>query len=675
VTDPQLDPSISRYATVLDGIFRDVRNEHARRRGAIRSASTTPFATWAGSGGFIVDREPFSLDVWRYLRPIYEAIPAERTGFDVTIMKSAQGGASTLCLLMSIWLSLRGRIQTGYFLPTETMAALFSSTRFLPLVRANSEIHRTMSGSAHSTSRSAIDEGSAAMRRIGDSIIHFAYMSGVISTEALPLDALILDEVQEMLLADIQKVEERLSASDLRAILRVSTANFAGSDIHHFFQESDQREFHTACGCVDGLVLSDAWDPNEGPQCIDRGNGTSPGVPTTWFFVCPRCTRIIDDPQEGRFIPHNPSAETVGFHFSQLLSPRQTAAWIRAKWERRIDTKAFYNRVLGLPYTDPSSQPISLTHLQAAQRQHLRWGPLEDVDGSRVLMGIDHRGHENHVVVKADCHGQVRLLWLEVVQDEDPWRRCVHLMEEFSVDTCVVEANPNYNEAHRFARRFGDRVFVASYQELADELVAWKDRPGTPSSARRTTDDARSPHAVAIDQHRMMSWSLGRWKEGEIETPDARSRIQEIRTSHGRQSVSLCSDLFWKHMQSVLLVIEPLEGRADEHRHRRRVKKIAIDPHFAFANMLADVALIREDTTCHLISDESQTTSTGRRSADMAQIADAFPLVRGVVDPDLCCGTCVYRDPSTGKCRLRLFSVQPDLPMCDEYIPLLEDDV
>ena len=102
-------------------------------------------------------------------------------------MKSAQGGASTLALLWALWLMLRGRCQLAYFLPTAALALNFSRDRFIKLARENRQIHRLMGDSAPAVGGS-IDEGSAGVRRILQSIAHFTHIGGRVTTEALPLD-------------------------------------------------------------------------------------------------------------------------------------------------------------------------------------------------------------------------------------------------------------------------------------------------------------------------------------------------------------------------------------------------------------------------------------------------------------------------------------------------------
>jgi hypothetical protein len=71
-----------------------------------------------------------------------------------------------------------------------------------------------------------IDEGSRSVRVVGESVAYFTYMGGLVTTESLPLDALVFDEVQQMSLSEIETAEQRLAASELALTLRVSTANF-----------------------------------------------------------------------------------------------------------------------------------------------------------------------------------------------------------------------------------------------------------------------------------------------------------------------------------------------------------------------------------------------------------------------------------------------------------------
>jgi hypothetical protein len=659
---------------ILD-LTRREADASAQPSDARLAAQRLSFYDWVRAGHFFADREPVDFETWRYLRPIYGALSQDPTGADFVIMKSAQGGASILALLYVTWLALRGRVQIAYFVPTQELARTMSTTRFIRLVRENAAIHQLMGDIGSPRARRGPDEGSAAIRHLGPSIIYFTHTTGRVSTESMPLDALAFDEVQEMSLADMQKAAERVAASPLGTILRISTANFPGADIHFFYELSDQREFHTSCRCSGGIVLADAWTPS-GPTCIDRGSGATPGVPRTPFYVCPRCNEIITDPQDGLFVPHNEGADRIGFHFPQMLSPRVTPARILSKWDTRVSTQHFYNRVLGRPYVDPNSMPVTQAHLEAAQDHTLRWGPPDTRTTDGVFMGIDQMGGCNYVVIKARQRGRLVLVHLEVIEGNNPWKRCAELMHEYHVRTAAVENLPNFNEAHRFAQAFPGKVFIAHYQPLADDLVRWGDRMRDSVSDRRSQDEIRSEFTVAVDQYKMMSHSLAKWSNGEVKTPDARALSQWMRTPHGTLNVQICRDVFWVHLQKVALVTEPVEGREDERRYVSRVRKVGVDPHFAFANMLSDVALSRVVHTGFMLgAGPCESDDEPRKAVNpmMQQIHAAFPYMEDSPDPDFTCGTCTEYVPEEGRCGARLFRVKPEELACPFYVPELED--
>src|SRR5215471_440633 len=375
----------------------DAAAQNARDRlGAAARARSLPFTKWATTSHFVADREPVSLKVWPHLKPIYDAVPEDLTDLDICVMKAAQGGASIWAMLVMLYVALRERCQVGYFLPTRDHAMTFSNERFLRLCRDNEAIYAALGDIDHQTRASgvdgkvrpgAIDEGSKSIRRIGRSVVYFTYMGGVVTTESLPLDAIVFDEVQEMLLREVEKTEERLSASPLKLKVRVSTANFKGADIDYYFERSTQEVWTTDCRCKSGVVLADEWDPEHGPLCIKEHNLLT-------YWMCPHCRTQVD-PKRGRYVARNPDHPRRGFHFPQFVSPRQTAESILAKWRERIDTKNFYNRILGRPFTDPNTQPITEGHLAAAQDPSLAWGPLRDNDA-------DWRGESGSVVCGID---------------------------------------------------------------------------------------------------------------------------------------------------------------------------------------------------------------------------------------------------------------------------------
>jgi hypothetical protein len=299
-------------------------------------------------------------------------------------------------------------------------------------------------------------------------------------------------------------------------------------------------------------------------------------------------------------------------------------------------------------------------------------------------MGIDQMGQTHYVVIVGQVADRVRLLHLEVIQEADPWLRSGQLLKEYNVRVRALEQLLNFDNAHRFAKDHDGRVFLVHYADLADEMVLWGDRPRERMTVRRTEDEARTRWTATVDQYRMMSWALGKWANGEVETPDARTLPQYMRTDRGTKNVQVCQDVFWHHLQNVALVTEPLQGREEEHRFRRRVVKVGSDPHFAYAWMLCMVAWIRRfGTDQMLLTDDRFATDVPcnrpQPSPYLQQIMNAMPETfhGSILDPDaanLTCGDCQYFDPQGGLCRLRDFSVKAGDRSCEFFDAKLGDE-
>src|SRR5690606_13565656 len=132
-------------------------------------------------------------------------------------------------MLAAIYMALRfAPAKVGMFMPSQSLAAGKSSERFLPIARTVPPVHRLMTEKHASGGRGG--EGNVLIRNLGTSRFHFLWTSGKTATESFPMDVIYFDDVQEMLIADMEKVVERLSASKLKYTLMGSTANWPDSD-------------------------------------------------------------------------------------------------------------------------------------------------------------------------------------------------------------------------------------------------------------------------------------------------------------------------------------------------------------------------------------------------------------------------------------------------------------
>lgn len=626
--------------------------------------------------GMKVDNKPFSLDDRPAMAWIYDQVPStedEAYRLVLVLMKCAQVGFTVMEMLATIYLGLRfGPAIVGMFLPDMNLAGLKSTERFMPIVRSVPEVHALMKQDAADGSGRKAGEGNVNRRRIGDALFIFSWTSGRASTESVPMDVLSFDEVQEMTLEQMEKTQERLSASRYRFTLMGSTANWPDSDIHHWYKKGAQYRFHTECPVCNARKPLDDYFPN----CIRVDPGRR-----THAYVCEN-GHWIDDTQRGEWVAENPDADPPidysipkkdrplrirSIHFPQFLSPTIAAGEILDAYNSATDMKNFFNRKLGKPYLDPSQVPVTLEHLRQCETLGKAAGLAWKTRATGTYMGIDQMGNFNVVVIKERLpDGRQAYVHVEEIYSEDPFARCDELMQAYGVAACAIEINPNYNEAKRFANRHKGRVFIGnSFGSLQEDMIQWGDAGGLDASDRRTNTEERDRYTFRMDQYKCMQVSMARFVKGLCLFPDSQGLVQEVQDKGVRQTVPVLPRA-WHHFTKTALVAEKDE---ETNKYRRAVKKIGIDPHFSYANMLADVAWARAHGTGSFIlpsnpAAEGPATETAKRVAERMPglPASVMQMIDTTLPPGVC-GRCTGMD-AAGNCTERNFRVAKTDPAC-----------
>lgn len=637
------------------------------------------FRQWCeklGREGLKVDGKPFKLDDRPAMAWIYDQVPTnldEAYRYTLILMKCAQVGFTVMEMLATIYMGLKFQPCTvGMFLPDMNLAGLKSSERFMPIVRTVPEAHASMTMDAADGSGKKSGEGNVRARRLGQSLFVFSWTSGKATTESIPMDVLSFDEVQEMTLEQMEKTRERLSASRVRFSLMGSTANWPDQDIHHWFKLGTQYEFHTECPtCLKKKPLDHYF-----PNCIkwDREQEFH-------RYVC-EDGHWIDDPQQGEWIANNPEADRgveygvslkkrrqrlVSIHFPQFLSPDISPGEIIDAYRSATDLKNFYNRKLGKPFLDPSLVPVTMDHLAACEAAGIAAGVTWKTRGRGTFMGIDQMGNFNVVVIKERLpDGRQAVIHVEEIYDEDPFARCSELMTAFGVVVCVVEINPNYNDAKRFANRHRGKVFIcSSFGTIKDDMIQWGDAPKLDTSDRRTSEEERDRYTLRMDQYKCMQVSMARITSTQCLFPDRNGLIQEVLEKGQKQTVAVLPRAFF-HFTKTALVAE----KDDEtNEYKRSVKKVGIDPHFSYANMLCDVAWARAHGTSTFILPDAGGDVDEKQEAVKAALPGLPQHVVNMVQsvrPGTC-GACAAFDQETGACEARGFRVSPSDPACDFF--------
>lgn len=478
---------------------------------------------WSTMSGVKVDHRDFQLLDMPHLYPMF----ADRSE-DIRVMKAAQRGAtifmllkaSHMCLYPDTW-GFPHAIKVGFYFPEKSGVSRLVKDRYIPLQYSCPDLEPYAG------------EQRQDMRPVGDSTLYFLFMAGTSTKDSVPLNALFIDEVRLISLDDIYQAYARLFASKpWKWKTHVSTAGYPDNDIHFLFLDSDQKWYYTTCEhCGMDQILSEEF-----PNCI-----AEPAPHSTiqrYYYICknPRCRKEITDPKQGKYIAHNPGHEFSGFQFSQLcggldingdwfVSPKQVMQMYRTT----KDMKEFYNSVIGVPFVDETNRPIHMGMLPNFVNTMLDWG---DPLGETCYAGIDQMMNLCYMWIIARRGQKYRVVWFEVIEGSDPFRRCGQLMNEYDVYACVCDALPNANEALRFAQDFEGKVFLAYYGEQGD-AAWWDDDYHTPKKYRKVRKGTYSKYKVHFDKYKSYSFTLSAIATGQVEWPDPKEHIVTCRPYKG----------------------------------------------------------------------------------------------------------------------------------------------
>lgn len=592
--------------------------------------------------GLSIDNQPFDWVRYKHMVQIYEDDHPE-----MVLMAGAQTGKSARVIVRLVrdqvvhWGSMFGNFYPDYHLPKA-----FSNRRYAPMVFGN----ETLGPWLGKDTKQGRGQDATFTRTFGLSTMFFLSVAGKSSTEGLPLKGVYFDEVRRMSDHQIQLAEERTSAQVNPINVKVSTANYPESDIHKYFLRGDQRFFHTACRCSDGTVLS-----LNAPNCLMDLTHATPklirkvkhaftmagrpylnlvGEDSEKFkdshcaYYCVKCGDVITDPREGWWEPHAPDNYAHSYQMPQLLSPTYNASAVFRKVHRpteKMNIQEIYNSVYGLPFLDPNKQPVRLEFLKSCVNSEAKWGAhYSRMERRKYMkntgMGVDAQAGYLAVVIKMMApNGKFRTVHLEVAHDKgpdgvtedfDPWRRLAELMIEYDVSCAVIDCQPHWNEAHRFAKKFEGRVFLCYYGDNPTApMVKWHDH-GAKKDQRG--DQTRFKYSLTLQRTKSLKWSLNRWKGRGNETPHPDSLTQKLPVVGGKVQLTaglrvgtwaqmpICRHIYWEHQMCVVFrdVWEDDKSEAAAQRKREGKRKevaehVRLDPHFAHADNYCNFALDR----------------------------------------------------------------------------------
>lgn len=564
----------------------------------IRHLGNDEFIIWALTSGVTADSQALDFNNHRYLIPIYMDDSKH-----IVWQKAAQLGATVYMLLRALWwLEKNQGRKAGLYFPTQEGVQNLSKDRLGPMIDSCPSIKNI-------TLEDSKDK--LGLRKIGKSSFYLYHLGGVASKDSVPLDFVSFDEVRLCNPRDIDQALHRLSSAALRGTgyrTFMSTCGAPNNDINLRFIGGTQHIWMSACGCPNGCDLARTF-----PACVVTDDSKRPGEV---YLRCPKCRWEIKDPQNGRYVPMNESADYHSYHVSQLVSKGRELKDIWREYLTTTNKEEFYNAALGIPFIDGANRGVTPAQLEDCINPELRWMRDENKNRrrserpSQTAMGVD-QGAGYCMVVIADINAdgtKKRIRHVEIIEQYNPeykrggeevtpFARLYELMEEFNVGICVCDGAPNYNDSIKFAQSFPRRVYLARYQWDGKDVVLWGDSNKAKNAIRKAGPLLKFKYVTVLGRFPSLSFALGEWAEGNVEIPpldDLRQMAGEEREG-GRMTALMVPQSPARRLISHLprLIKRWEETNAEEGRGRWTWVYSGGDPHLAHAWNYCNVALER----------------------------------------------------------------------------------
>jgi len=429
--------------------------------------------------------KPFTLHDHLYLKDIYQCGAREQV-----YKKGGQLGLSEMLVSLGLYVCdvLEGDVL--YVMPTFTDVSDFSQMRFGPALEASRYLNDLVTAPAHGLSGSDNRYRGAdkvALKRIRNNWLIFR--GGSVGKDgrarqlkSVPADLLIADEIDEMDSRTLAIARKRLGHSKMKMQRLASTPTYPGVGIDVEWEKTDQREWHVGCGHCGHRQQMLFWEH----VVLEKDDL---GWPVAWngmkenkaFVACEKCGKEVDHLVVGEWVPAYPGRDVIGFHPTKMMAAQTPLIDIVYSFRTTDETKRkeATNQHLGLTFT-PRGGRLTDDTLNECLRDYA----MGVVPDSGASMGVDV-GDLLHVVIRArkDGKGQRRQLYAgEVIH----FYEVTQLMKRYSVETCVVDAQPEKKAAREFQATHPDGVVWLCYylDGKQAEIATWDWKRGIVNADR-----------------------------------------------------------------------------------------------------------------------------------------------------------------------------------------------
>jgi hypothetical protein len=476
-----------------------------------------------------------------------------------TIMKAAQMGLTEVAINVAFFTVDIKKRDVLYVLPTALNASDFSKSRFNTALLHSPYLKELFT-----------DTNTVGLKQAGGVNLYIRGSRGDSNLKSIPVSVLVLDEADEMDQRAIWLALERLSGQLHKFVLSLSTPTIPQFGIHKLYLQGTQEHYYfkcPRCGRNTEFIF---------PDCLEicGESITDPDVRKS-HLKCKECKRKIEHEEKPEFLKTafwEPTAHVDedhrSFYVNQMYSYTVTPVNLALAYFRGVGDEAamveFFNSKQGLPYI-PDGGQVTDGEIDAAVRNYFKANQHPDIGTDRcIVMGVDQGKMNNVVIVEFLMSGSgmdinaashAKVLWEGKLPGDD-FETLDPLMREWQVKACVIDADPQINDARRFARRFPGYVYLCRYR-----------RGVTGKELQVAEEDTGSP-IVTVDRTNWLDASIGRFHSDRVHIP-------------GDTSLE-----FKDHIKSLVRTYEK-----DEQGNPKAVHLNTGPDHFAHAFNYAEIAL------------------------------------------------------------------------------------
>jgi hypothetical protein len=430
-------------------------------------------------------------------------------------MKGAQLGVTEIAINRAFYTIDVLKKAVLYVLPTQVNASDFSKTRFSGALH-NSEYLKSL----------FTDTNNQGLKQAGAVPLYIRGSRGDSNLKSIPVSYLILDELDEMDQRAVWLGLERLSGHEEKSVFAISTPTLPKYGIHKLYLQGTMEEWTFQC------PHCNRWTELTWPDCIEiHGVDVNDPQCAHSFLKCKECEHKLDHKakptwqKNARWHVTNPEAsdEHRSFHVNQMYSYTVTPGELVVAHFRGLGDEAanveFNNSKLGLPYI-PEGGQITDEILDACIANYTMKENRPTESGRLIVMGVDQGKWHNIEITEylfdnlskdLNVAATAKILWVGKIL-EDEFHRLDVLMREWQIMHCVIDPDPNINDARRFARRFPGYVTLCRYRkgQSGKEISIQEDELGTPMAT--------------VDRTNWLDAALGRFRSKRILLPRDISR-------------------------------------------------------------------------------------------------------------------------------------------------------